>query len=63
MHSLSPCISPQLHKLTVVEKYANFGSTMYAPVLREGKFPDNKPLGKKIETEGYQPATIKVSAS
>ena len=50
----------KLHKLTVVEKYANFGSSAYAPVQRDGRFPDSKPHGKTIETEGFQPATLQV---
>ena len=46
----------KLHKLTVVEKYANFGSSLYAPVQREGKLAESRP----IETEGFQPATLQV---
>lgn len=34
----------KLLKQTVVERYANFGSTAYAPVQREGRFPEAKPL-------------------
>ncbi len=30
----------KLIKPTIVEKYANFGSTTYAPVQREGRFPE-----------------------
>eukprot|EP00195_Chlamydomonas_chlamydogama_P000588 CAMPEP_0202922768 /NCGR_PEP_ID=MMETSP1392-20130828/78098_1 /ASSEMBLY_ACC=CAM_ASM_000868 /TAXON_ID=225041 /ORGANISM="Chlamydomonas chlamydogama, Strain SAG 11-48b" /LENGTH=1175 /DNA_ID=CAMNT_0049616413 /DNA_START=82 /DNA_END=3609 /DNA_ORIENTATION=- len=44
----------KLQKPTVVERYANFGSNTYAPVQREGRFPDNK----TIETEGFQPVTL-----
>jgi hypothetical protein len=46
----------KLHKLTVVEKYANFGSSLYAPIQREGRFVDSR----RIETEGFQPATLQV---
>lgn len=48
----------KLHKQTIVERYANFGSTAYAPVQREGRFPEAKPQGKTIETEGYQPVSL-----
>jgi len=33
----------RLHKTTIIERYANFGSTTYAPVQREGRFPEAKP--------------------
>ena len=46
----------KLHKLTIVEKYANFGSTLYAPVQRDGRAAETRP----IETEGFQPATLQV---
>lgn len=48
----------KLQKPTIVEQYANYGSTKYAPVQREGRFPETKPMGREIETEGYQPATL-----
>ncbi len=50
----------RLHKPSVVERYANFGSSAYAPVAREGRFPETKPRGKELETEGYSPATLQV---
>lgn len=50
----------KLHKPTIVERYANYGSGTYAPLQREGRFPESKPLGKEIETEGYAPVTLKV---
>ena len=50
----------KLHKPTIVEKYANFGSTTYAPLQRDGRFPESKPLGKDVETEGYAPVTLQV---
>jgi hypothetical protein len=31
---------------TIVDQYADFSSTVYAPITREGKFPDTKPLGQ-----------------
>ncbi|KAG2496803.1 hypothetical protein HYH03_005210 [Edaphochlamys debaryana] len=49
----------KLHKPTIVERYANFGSGTYAPMQREGRFPESKPLGKEIETEGYAPVTLR----
>jgi hypothetical protein len=33
----------KLTKPTIVERYANFGSTTYAPVQRDGRFPETKP--------------------
>ena len=50
----------KLQKLTIVEKYANFGSSTYAPVQRDGRFPETARNGKPIETEGFQPATLQV---
>ncbi|GIL83565.1 hypothetical protein Vretifemale_12354, partial [Volvox reticuliferus] len=49
----------KLHKPTIVERYANFGSGTYAPLQREGRFPESKPMGQEIETEGYEPASLK----
>jgi len=48
----------KLHKLAVVEKYAQYSSSMYAPLQREGRFPDSGPAGKPVETEGFAPATL-----
>lgn len=31
---------------------------VYAPVQREGRFPETKPAGQEIETEGFAPATL-----
>lgn len=33
----------KLVKPTVVEKYAHYGSNVYAPMAREGRFPETKP--------------------
>ncbi|GFR51855.1 hypothetical protein Agub_g14325, partial [Astrephomene gubernaculifera] len=49
----------KLHRPPIVERYANFGSGTYAPLQREGRFPESKPLGQEIETEGYEPSTLK----
>ncbi|GFH27627.1 uncharacterized protein HaLaN_25984, partial [Haematococcus lacustris] len=42
----------------IVERYANYSSTTYAPVQREGRFPEAKPNGRLIETDGYQPVNL-----
>ena len=31
---------------------------MYAPVQRDGRFPDSRPKGKGIETEHFVPSAI-----
>lgn len=38
------------HK-SMIDQYANFGSTVYAPVQREGKFPDKRPKGQEVQTQ------------
>lgn len=45
-----------LNKLSIIDKYANFGSTLYAPVQRDGRYTETK----TIETEGFQPVTLQV---
>ena len=44
----------KLHKLSVIEKYADFGSSAYAPMQREGKVTQRQ----NIETEGFQPVSL-----
>jgi len=39
---------------SLVDRYADFASTVYAPVQREGRFPDSCPRGQEVETSAYQ---------
>jgi hypothetical protein len=42
----------KLTKPTIVERYASFGSTTYAPVQRDGRFPETKPTvgaGRRVQ--------------
>jgi hypothetical protein len=55
----APTAQPSVRP-TIVERYADFGSGTYAPLTREGRFPETKPMGQEVETEGYTPATLKV---
>eukprot|EP00201_Polytomella_parva_P022574 CAMPEP_0175045130 /NCGR_PEP_ID=MMETSP0052_2-20121109/4223_1 /TAXON_ID=51329 ORGANISM="Polytomella parva, Strain SAG 63-3" /NCGR_SAMPLE_ID=MMETSP0052_2 /ASSEMBLY_ACC=CAM_ASM_000194 /LENGTH=444 /DNA_ID=CAMNT_0016308569 /DNA_START=41 /DNA_END=1371 /DNA_ORIENTATION=+ len=48
----------RLHSQSRVEKYTDFGSSIYAPLQREGRFPEDPPNGLRIETEGFAPHTI-----
>lgn len=45
-------------KASFVHEYANYGSQKYAPLQRYGQFPDNKPPGKQIVTESFQPESV-----
>ncbi|MEW5301113.1 MAG: hypothetical protein WDW36_003993 [Sanguina aurantia] len=47
-----------LQKPSIVERYVSYSSDVYAPMQREGRFPETKPQGKEIETEGYVPSTL-----
>ena len=44
----------KLQKLSVIEKYADYGSSVYAPIQRDGKVT----LKQTIETEGFQPVSL-----
>jgi hypothetical protein len=45
-------------KKSIIQKYGDFGSDVYAPLQREGRFPDSKPSGKEIEPEPFVPRTL-----
>lgn len=38
-----------------MDTYADAGSAVYAPLQRDGRFPDSRPQGKTIETEHFLP--------
>ena len=44
---------------TLVDDYATFSSTIYAPMTREGKFPDTKPQGQEIDPKPFEPTTYR----
>ncbi|CAD7704327.1 unnamed protein product, partial [Ostreobium quekettii] len=44
---------------TWVQKYADSGSNIYAPLQREGRFPHSRPKGQEIATEAFQPQDLK----
>eukprot|EP00227_Mantoniella_beaufortii_P019466 CAMPEP_0197584104 /NCGR_PEP_ID=MMETSP1326-20131121/6810_1 /TAXON_ID=1155430 /ORGANISM="Genus nov. species nov., Strain RCC2288" /LENGTH=1093 /DNA_ID=CAMNT_0043148417 /DNA_START=227 /DNA_END=3508 /DNA_ORIENTATION=+ len=44
---------------TIVDDYATFSSTVYAPMTREGKFPDTKPVGNEIDPKPFEPTTYR----
>jgi hypothetical protein len=44
---------------TLVDDYASWSSTVYAPMTREGKFPDTKPQGQEIDPKPFEPTTYR----
>jgi hypothetical protein len=42
---------------SIVDKYADAASDVYAPVQRAGRFPDTCPPGRPIETEHFVPGS------
>ena len=44
---------------TLVDDYATFSSNVYAPITREGKFPDTKPQGQEIDPKPFEPTTYR----
>ena len=40
---------------SIIDKYANQASDVYAPLQREGRFPETRPQGQAIETEHFVP--------
>jgi hypothetical protein len=49
----------KLYKQNIVERYANFGSTAYAPVQREGRFPELKPQVRRFGAVGKGKVQLK----
>ena len=47
-----------MQKKSIVQKYGDFGSDVYAPLQREGRFPDMRPQGKEINPEPFVPRTL-----
>jgi hypothetical protein len=43
---------------SIIDLYAFPGSSVYAPLQREGRFPDSRPKGKGIETEHFVPSAV-----
>lgn len=45
-------------KKTIIQKYGDFGSDVYAPLQRAGRFPDSKPAGREINPDQFTPKTL-----
>lgn len=41
---------------SIVDVYAHGGSRVYAPLQRDGRFPDAPPRGGAVETEHFAPS-------
>jgi hypothetical protein len=48
---------PASKELSIIDKYADPASGVYAPLQREGRFPDSRPKGRVIETEHFVPSS------
>ena len=48
----------QKKKKTIIQKYGDFGSEVYAPLQREGRFPDSSAHGPKLDPEPFVPRTL-----
>ena len=44
-------------KPDIIDKYSRYSSGVYAPMQREGRFPDTRPVDQRIDTRPYQPST------
>lgn len=47
----------QAYKPDIIDRYSRYSSGVYAPLQREGRFPDTRPLDQRIDTGPYQPST------
>ena len=45
------------YKPDIIDKYSRYSSGVYAPMQREGRFPDTRPLDQRIDTRPYQPGS------
>lgn len=45
------------YKPDIIDKYSQYSSGVYAPMQREGRFPDTRPLDQRIDTRPYQPSS------
>lgn len=45
------------YKPDIIDKYSRYSSGVYAPLQREGRFPDTRPVDQRIDTRPYQPST------
>ena len=41
------------------DEYADYGSQIYAPVQRQGRFPETQPRGKEIDPSPFEPASLR----
>ena len=44
---------------TIVDDYTSFSSAVYAPITREGVFPDTQPAGQEIDPKPFEPTTYR----
>ena len=45
------------YKPDIIDKYSQYSSGVYAPMQREGRFPDTRPVEQRIDTRPFQPST------
>ena len=41
----------------IIDKYSQYSSGVYAPMQREGRFPDTRPVDQHIDTRPFQPSS------
>ena len=46
------------YKPDIIDKYSKFSSGVYAPMQREGRFPDTRPEDQSIDTRSFQPSSL-----
>lgn len=49
--------SQQQAAVNIVQAYADYGSSKYAPVTRDGRFPES--AGQRVESELFSPASLR----
>ena len=47
----------------IIGDYANFGSKVYAPLQRDGRFPERRAPGDEIDPSQFLPADVKTTMS
>lgn len=45
----------KVRKPDIIDKYSCYSSGVYAPMQREGRFPDTRPVDQRIDTRPFQP--------
>lgn len=47
----------RVRKPGIIDKYSQYSSGVYAPMQREGRFPDTRPVDQRIDTRPFQPSS------